>query len=916
MAYILPSVLVFQEFNLVPAALVDTLRAHISGPHAYLLRYAAPDEKILSYLGAYDPLNDVTSLWPTRPPGAIVDAGYTKVYLDNAKLQYYSHMMGIDTDKVVPTAINKVRSDDPEYGYKANTSTYPRFSKLYDRDVQPGDRVYIRGAAASVNYELDTYVLAIEADTTGTVIQPVQPDTANNGPTQAASSTPVTQTSGTTNSIVMAVSTTGYSALADGAITDTYTVEVTKSSVGGDFTTAEIRVTTSSGNDDDLSVNPLASGDLFAVGTRGLELSFTGTAPDNLLVGQTFEVVVKQKYTAIIATEKGTYTGNASTTYKVEITKGGHFGATDPALMPQFSARTTSNTDSSQPVSIAAAGTDYPVGTQGVKINFATSPDGIRKGDRFYIAVTGQQDGRMSTIVLGHNLPTELLTPTPATDLDLIFYVDRNVMVGEMTNDVPNWEQNETQIILHGNIQAYDEAFTSGGEPRPLPVTAGSVYVEYRAWQSVLASSVGTISDVGTIDDAISGPLTPDNPLKWGVYKALANANGSEVKFTAVANPASVDSWTQVLALLVGRDDVYNLVPLTFDRTVLDLYSAHVNDESAPEQARWRAVFCAIKALSQQAVVSATTSADTQVVMAIISDDPTAVGNQYTLLTVPAGNSDFITNQVRPGDIVRANYGTNNGVETFDEYIIDEVINEDSLRLMSGPDAPISVPEMIEVWRFLSKDEIAADLAKQAGSFSSRRVKAVWPDTVGSAGVLQEGYYLAAALAGLRSGVVPHQGLTNVQVMGFDDLSRTTDFLGGAQLNTMAGAGTWIVTQAPDGTVYNRHALTTDNTDVNSSEEMITSNLDSISYTFSNRLAPYIGRMNVTPSALLILGTEIDATIDFLKSNGYVARLGGQLVDGTILSLQPHAILADRVVAVIDVTLPYPLNNLELHLVV
>jgi hypothetical protein len=915
MAYILPSVLVFQEFNLVPAALVDTLRAHISGPHAYLLRYAAPDEKILSYLGAYDPVNDVISGWPTRPPGATVDATYTKVFIDNAKLQYYTHQMGIDTDKVAPTAINKVRSDDPDYGYKANGSAFPRFYNLHDRDVQPGDRVYIRGAVSSTNYELDTYVLAIEADPTGTTIQPVQDDGAN-GKTQAASSSPITQIAGTTNSILMEVDASGYNALVDGAIDDTYTVSVTKSSVGGDFTTAEIQITTSSGKDNDLAVVPFATGDLFPVGVRGLKLSFTGTAPDNLLVGQTFQVEIKQKYTPIVATESGTYTGIQSTTYKVEITRGGHFGATDPALMPQFSAKTTSGSDSSQPISIAAAGTDYPVGTKGVKIKFTTSPDGIRTGDRFYIGVTGQQDGRMSTIVLGHNLPAELVTPTPVTDLDLTFYVDRNVMVDETTDGIPNWEQNETQITLHGNIQAYDEAFTTAGEPRPLPVTAGSVYVEYRAWLSDLASSVGTISDVGTIDEQIPGPLTPDNPLKWGVYKALANANGSEVKFTAVANPASLDSWTAVLALLVGRDDVYNLVPLTFSRNVLDLYAAHVNDESAPEQARWRAVFCAIKALSQQSVVSATSSADSQVVMALISDDPTATGSQYTLLTVPDGNSDFITNQVRPGDIVRANYGINNGVETFDEYIIDEVINEDSLRLMSGPDAPISVPEKIEVWRFLSKDEIAADLAKQAGSFSSRRVKAVWPDTVGSAGVLQEGYYLAAALAGLRSGVVPHQGLTNVQVQGFDDLSRTTDFLGGAQLNTMAGAGTWIVTQAPDGTVYNRHALTTDNTDVNSSEEMITSNLDSISYTFSNRLAPYIGRMNVTPSALLILGTEIDATIDFLKSNGYVARLGGQLVDGTILSLQPHAILADRVVAVIDVTLPYPLNNLELHLVV
>jgi hypothetical protein len=303
--------------------------------------------------------------------------------------------------------------------------------------------------------------------------------------------------------------------------------------------------------------------------------------------------------------------------------------------------------------------------------------------------------------------------------------------------------------------------------------------------------------------------------------------------------------------------------------------------------------------------------------MAEIADNPEAVGNQYTLLTVPAANSNFIVNNVQPGDVVRTNYGIDDtGAEIYDEYVIDQVLNEDALLLMSGPLAAVTVAQKIEVWRYLSKDEIAQDLAMQAGSFASRRVKMVWPDTVGSGGVLQEGYYLACALAGLRSGIVPQQGMTNLQLAGFDDLSRTTDFFGGGQLNIMAGAGTWIVTQAPDGTVYTRHALTTDNTDVNSSEEMITTNLDSISYLFAQRLAPYIGLMNVTPSGLQILSTEIDSCINFLKSNGYIARLGPQLVDATVVSLQPHAILPDRVVCVIDVTLPYPLNNLEIHLVV
>jgi hypothetical protein len=915
MAYILPQVLVFQEFDITPAGLTGTLNAHISGPHAFLLRYADPTEKDLAYLGAYDPLNGLVSNWPQRPPGGLVDTTYTKIYIDNALLQYFQNLMG-SGDTVVPVAANKVQLNSPTYGFVGNGTAYPRLPALYDRDVQPGDRVHIRGAVASVNYDLDTYVTAIESNPVSAVVGAAYADQSN-GPTQAATSS-ASQTAGTDNSITLAADTTTYSALTDGALSDTYTVTVINGSVGGDFTTAQLRITTASGNDDVLAIAPAAAGTAFPVGNRGLLLTFSRTlATDDLIAGQTFEVQIQQAYTAIVATSAGTYRGSQSTTYVIQFTQGGMFNAADPALRPQFSAITVHGTDSSPPLPVDAPATAYPVGTQGVTVHFGASPDGVRKGDRFYVPVTGAQDGQMNILVLANNLPAQLWTPTPATDLDLTLSVERDIMVDEMAGGITNWTQSDIQIILNAGIEAYDESFTQGGEPYALPVMSGLVYVEYRAWVPELSTSVGAIYDVGDLDALISGPLTPDNPLKWGVFKALSNSNGTNVMFTSVADPADIDSWDAVLALLIGRTDVYNLVPLTFDRTVLDLYAAHVDDESSPEQARWRALFGSIQATTQAAIVSQADSTDGNVVMATIAQDPQAVGNDFIMLTVPAQNSGFLTNQVQPSDIVRTNYGVDqNGNEIYDEYVVDIVLNEDSLQLMSGPAEAVTVAQKIEIWRYLSKDEIAADLATQAGSFGDRRVKMVWPDTVGSGGILQEGYHLAAALAGLRSGVVPQQGLTNVQVMGFDDLSRTTDFLSGAQLNTMATAGTWIVTQAPDGTVYNRHALTTDNTDVNSSEEMVTSNLDSISYTFANQLAPYIGRMNVTPSALLVLGTEIDSVIDYLKSNGYVPRLGGQLVDATIISLQPHAILADRVVCVIDVTLPYPMNNLELHLVV
>ena len=70
MAYVLPQVLVFQEFTQLPTPIVEPLRAHISGGNAELFRFSDTDEKALINLGSYDPLAATDYLYPNRPTGA------------------------------------------------------------------------------------------------------------------------------------------------------------------------------------------------------------------------------------------------------------------------------------------------------------------------------------------------------------------------------------------------------------------------------------------------------------------------------------------------------------------------------------------------------------------------------------------------------------------------------------------------------------------------------------------------------------------------------------------------------------------------------------------------------------------------------------------------------------------------------
>jgi hypothetical protein len=939
MAYVVPQVLVHQEFNIVPAELADALRAHISGGHAQLIRYDEDDEKILAGLGEYDPVSDASYSWPEREPGGVIDDDYVKVFVDDALLEYFTDLIGADaTITAAAGATNKIAA---AAGLNFQTANgFARHADLLDRDVQLGDAVYIRGVVDSEAIELWSYVRGFDAAVVAATVGDATSDAANVAG-QAASITGV-MTAGTANCLELTLDAASYNGLVDGDVNDVYTVTVTKGSTAGDLTTAELRITSASGNDDVAAVAPAAVGALREVGTRALELGFSvggagsscsGADPEtaeDLIVGQTWEVTVAEEHEEPKAISGGTYTGDADTTYVVEVTRGGLFADADLTRRPQITVTTTHGTDISGPTGITADNTATVIGSKGVTIQFygtgsASSVSsgnlierdevtGLRKGDRYYVVVTAEAAGAVQTLELGHDLGD--LADAP--DLDLKLYIKKDIEVTRNRDGfapLVNFESSDTELIIKSGVVAYDASLTAGGTPVALDVVGGTLYVEYRAWLPNLSTAVGTISDVGDLNDVISGALHPDNPLKWGVYYALINSNGTAVKFTSVADPDDDDSWLEVLSLLIGRDDVYNLVPLTRDATVLNAYAGHVTGQSSAEAGRWRGLFVNLEAAATAAVVDSTTNADA-VVLATIADDPNTTGTQYTLLS--ADDGDFLTNNVAPGDIVRTQFTSDGfGNESYSEYVVDAILSEQSLRLAAGPDVAISVAAKMEIWHDNNKTEVAAQVALDAGSYGNRRVVAVWPDTIDSGDHVMQGYHLCAALAGLRSGVVPHQGLTNVEILGFDNVSRSTTYFNATNLNTLVDSGTWVVTQDQNGNVHTRHAVTTGDTDdINQREEMVRTNVDAMSYVFLNRLAPYIGKANVTPGTLSVLRVELDSIIDFLKTNGYVASLGGQLIDGEITSLRAHALLPDRIVAVLNLTIPYALNNIEVHLVV
>lgn len=948
MAFGKPSVQITQVFTQSAAEPAEPLRACIVGPNAILHRYTDSTEKETIYVGQYDHVVDTCYSWPERSAGGIVDQDYVRVFIDNALLMYYEDLAGNNTGgRGTVTAVsgytNRIQSST--VNYRTNGASFPRSALLFDRDVAIGDRAYIRGVEDPLGdcivHELWTSVAGFVTSTTTDVVNAATNDT-NNAAAQSASSS-ISQTAGAVNCVTAVVDgSTDYDGLAAGYPCETYTIEVVRSSVAG-CGAARLRVTSASGTDNVDDVTPEDFGTPTAIGTRGLYVEFSldsgacsssasaaEVANDEFVIGQTWEVEICQDYADVCAASGGSYGGLQDDTYVVEVTKGGVW-----ADLPEITVTTIKGLDFSGPTTVSNANVAIPIGSQGVTIEFEDCTDpitGLCKGDKFYIACETGANGPIRTLVLRHDLPDELLN---VADLDLRLFIQKDIEVTEnRLSDPPNvnYTLESTQICLNAGITAYDPAWTNNGVELALPVHGGApesskIYIHYREWSDDLVDQLNFVSSVADLDD-IPGQLDEDNPLKWGVYRALQNSNSARVAYIAVPDGTdSLDDYQTAIARVDGRDDIYNFVPLTYSREVINLFVTHANTESGPERSNWKAVVCALQGKTSKLLVGqssaadqalAPTSTDGELVLAKLLDNPNATGTQYTKLTVPAANSDFITYGVRSGDIVRFLYSIDGfGNETYTEFIVDSVLSENSLLLQAGHTSAINVAQKVEIWRNLNRTEIKDDLIDQAQGYGSRRVVAIWPDRPATAGNVQAGYFLAAAIAGLASGVVSNQGLTNLEVSGFDNLtSYTTDYFTDAQLTEMSNGGVWIVTEDRDGTPITRHAVTTDTSDLKVREEMIRRNLDSISYLFVNALRPYIGKANATPTLLQRLNYIITSNIDTLTAPFASPDLGPRLLAGAIVTLRIHPLAADRIEIVLNLTLPAPLNEVQLYLVV
>lgn len=497
-------------------------------------------------------------------------------------------------------------------------------------------------------------------------------------------------------------------------------------------------------------------------------------------------------------------------------------------------------------------------------------------------------------------------------------------------------------LIVDGNgdLQIKQEQLrdVSGG-----PVaTSGLVYVSYTAVRldvTPRAAQPGLLrfDDTSQVEDTLS-PINAENPLALGLFFALINAPGIQVTGIGVDSVSAdspfgtVEGFTRAAEFLEGVE-VYSIAPMTHDQTVGQVFSTHVSAMSAPDAKGERVALInpeipenRVDTLVASGTDGSTTGAggtsfDTGIAnltgliqaagISPIGTIPTTEGlfldigsdaKSYSIASV-TGSVVVIRKVFAPGENDDSFYSvTDLNDPPLPAALVDEAF---SIKIRGASLATAVGPDL---------NGIAETIAAIGQGFLNRRLWMTVPDacaaTIEGSEQLIDGFYIAAALAGMVGQNPPQQSFTNFPISGFTRTIGSNDTFNDRQLNVMAAGGAWVIIQESQGApLTSRMALTTDLTSIETRTDSITKVVDFTAKFMRNSLKNFIGRFNITQGFLDTLGGVVQGVIGFLVESGVL--IGGNLNNIIQDEDAPDTVL-------IDVTLdvPFPANYIRLTLVI
>lgn len=415
-------------------------------------------------------------------------------------------------------------------------------------------------------------------------------------------------------------------------------------------------------------------------------------------------------------------------------------------------------------------------------------------------------------------------------------------------------------------------------------VLGGEVLLDFKALSDVYS---GAVFSCGTLAEArdLFGDLTAANPLGAMVAAALLNSNNTAVGFVSVMED-TVAGYREALDKLDEDDASHGIVPFSTAPAIQAAVVAKVNELSGADVMNWKVAWLAYDIPSEE------TLTDSAVVTGTGANDVTVDG--IDLAGVSVGDRVVLGGATAHVKGVTPTTGT---------LSLDRVV-------------PTGAHIGCLVIHPLTPAEKTA-LAKAACTWDDHRVRLVVTPGAALADdplTLASNTYMAAAMAGYRSGVAPHQPLTRAAVSGF--VIPGMGGLSATNLNGMASAGIWLVVRDSSGQVLVRHQLTTKTSKYKLREDSKVSNADEVSRFIRQRLQNYYGKANTSDEFIDALYVELSGVAKVIQGRTYSYLLGPQVSEVTppVITRDPE--LADRLVVSMRFATPDPANYLDVCLTI
>lgn len=471
-----------------------------------------------------------------------------------------------------------------------------------------------------------------------------------------------------------------------------------------------------------------------------------------------------------------------------------------------------------------------------------------------------------------------------------------------------NWSYSEGVITVNANLTV-----TLGGIAMPFANGIGKLYPEFRVLV-IPADEDEDIFEIQTIADIQNnfGTITVENELAYGCYCALKGSAGRAI-YAIRTRGTGEDAFAAAMKKTEFDSALYSFVPLTDDPDIADVVVKFNADMSAPDVKMWRRTLIGVDNPGEYVVASV--GNDGKQISVTIA--PNSSNTKTGTITVTSNNlnlkdvaleSTYVS--MKPGDKV---------VVAGKTYTIVGSVGATTAEISHETEVTAATAQQAILKKAASVDNTVLYLGAVAGKYNTRRASVVFCDggtvTEDDRVVVVPNKFLAAEIAGISSAVVPQQSITHTEIQTITKASKMYTQYTNAQLDDIAAEGVLIVTQDTKGTAcYIRHQLTTEMDKGNLYfEESCTRNLDNVSYALADIVNRYIGKANVTTSALRAIKLDITDALTSFTQDSKDDLVGPSLVDWQNLQVYQDETFKDRVIITVDLYLPLPLNNIKLY---